>query len=174
MGMAGECTPDHEVVRDRSELAATLGGVGGRQGLVAVVGDDAGAWLGTHGPVKEHADEIGVVSLGEQLRSTTAGTANAGSTAPIPDVVGVPDADNLAQVGRTVMDFIERYTEQGVDPVVVVDAVEELVDAVGLEATFRVLHLLSARAEMADGRMVTVIPDSLQADQAETLAALAD
>lgn len=171
MGMAGECTPGHVVVRNRTALADALGGAGGRHGLVAVVGDDAEAWLGRHRGLVQGASDVGVVSIGESVRSTTAAT---GTEATVPEVTGVSDATDLAMLGSAVSDYVERFAEQGSRPTIVVDAVDDLVEANGLETTFRALHLLSSRVAAEDGRLLTVLPDSLRQDQAETLAALAD
>lgn len=172
MGMAGECTPGHEIVRDRSNLATVLGSAGGRSGLVAVIDGDVDSWLGTNHSLTDNADAVSVVSVGESVRSTAA--AEPTQTTPLPDVIGVSDATDLGTLGRNVSDYISTYASQGKQPVVVFDAIEPLLEAAGLEAAFRVLHLLSARTDAENGRFITVLPESMKRDEAETLAALAD
>lgn len=171
MGMAGECTPGHVMVEDRTELTGALGGAPGRQGLVAVVSGGAESWLGENRLLVEQADAVGVVSVGESVRSTAVDSAGG---APLPHVSGIPDPGDLSTLGRTVSDHLTSFSEQGHTPVVVIDAIDDLVAAAGLEATFRMLHLLGARVEAEGGRVVTVLPDSLQRDEADTIAALAD
>jgi hypothetical protein len=136
-----------------------------------VVDGDADTWLRSHRRLAENAQGIAVVSLGEQVRSTT--TAS-GPTNPLPDVRGVANAGDLANLGRHVTETIADFEAQGLTPVVVVDAVEALIDATSLEATFRVVHLLSARTRRADGRVVTVLPETLPREAIDTLGALAD
>lgn len=172
MGMAGKCTPGHVMVEDRTEVAAALGGAAGRRGLVAIVNDGAESWLGENRMLVENADAVGVVSVGESVRSTAA--TDSGSGAPLPHVTGVPEGADLATLGRTVAEQLASYAEQGYTPDVVFAAVGDLVETAGLEATFRMLHLLGARVEADGGRVVTVIPDTLQRDKADTLTALAD
>lgn len=172
MGMAGECTPGHVVIRDREALADALGGAAGTNGLVAVVDEDAESWLGDHHQLTATTDSVGIVSIGERVRSTAA--ASPQQTATLPDVSGVSDASEIGEIGRLTADYISKFADQGATPVVVFDAVDAVVDAAGVEATFRVLHLLGARTTGVGGRLVTVLPESLQRDEAETLAALAD
>lgn len=171
MGMAGECKPEHVVLRDGAELATALGGAGGRNGLVAVVDGDAETWLGQNRQLTADASALGVVSIGESVRSTTVEQPGG---AAIPDVSGLSNASDIATLGRLVSEYVDAYSAQGSTPVVLFDATDELVDAVGLETTFRVLHLLSARVTAANGRLVTVLPDTMNRDDANTLAALAD
>lgn len=169
MGTTGGSTTGHEVVQGSSDLAGIVGGAG-RSGLVAVTDGDADSWLGQHQTLVTQASSVSIVSLGEQVRSTTADTAGGPA---IPDVRGVSNAGDIATLGRHVTEAISNFEAQGLTPVVVLDAVEPLVEATGLEATFRVIHLLSARARGANGRLVTVLPDTLDENAAETLATLA-
>lgn len=171
MGMAGECKPGHVMVRDRTELTGALGGAPGKQGLVAIVNGGAESWLGENRMLVEQADSVGVVSVGESVRSTA---VDSGGGAPLPHVSGVPDPTDLSTLGQTVTDHLASLSERGQTPVVVIDAIDELVESAGLESTFRMLHLLGARVESEGGRVVTVLPESLQRDKADTIAALAD
>lgn len=171
MGMAGECSAGHVVVQESAAVRRALADAGGRRGLVAVVDGGAEDWLGAHRPLVQESDAVSIVSVGEEVRSTMVDT---GSTAPLPQVTGVPDSGALAELGRQTTDYVATVTDQGLEPVVVFDAVGAMVDAAGLESTFRLLHLLGARVRTAGGSMVTVIPSSLSRSDAETLAALAD
>lgn len=171
MGMAGECTPGHVAIRDRTDLGGAVGGVAGSNGIVAVVDGNAESWLGENRDLTTTSNAVSIVSLGESVRSTT---VDAGTTTPLPDVKGVQDVDDLAALGRHVTETVSMYDEQGLTPIIVFDAVDELVDTVGLEATFRVIHLLSARARSTGGRLVTILPESMPRSDANTIAALAD
>jgi|GEM_PF-3220120 len=171
MGMTGECAPRHTVVRDRMDLSSVLGGAGDRTGLVAVVGGDAEEWLESFGHLVRTANSVGIVSLGESVRSTTVET---GGDTPLPQLSGIADPGDVGALGKTVAHHVSTYRSQGLTPVVLVDAVDELVDAAGLEVAFRVLHLLSAHANAAGGRLVTVLPETMDRQAADTLAALAD
>lgn len=171
MGMTGGCTPGHVVVRDATELTGSVAAGGGRTGLVAVVDGDADAWLGSNRTVVGDADAVGVVSLGESVRSTA---TEAGQEMSIPELTGIPDVGDLAALGRVVSDTLASYESRGLTPVVVFDAVETLLEATSLEATFRVLHLVSARTRLAGGSVVTVLPETMRQDAVDTLSALAD
>lgn len=171
MGMTGECARGHAVVRDRMDLASVLGGAGDRTGLVAVVGGGAEAWLDEFGQHVGNASSVGIVSLGESVRSTT---VELGSDTPLPQLAGIANPSDVGALGKTVADQVSTYRSQGLTPVVLVDAVEELVDAAGLEVAFRVLHLFAAHTSRAGGRLVTVLPETMDRQTADTLAVLAD
>lgn len=170
--MPGECIPGHEVVRDPADLASALGGAGGQRGVVAVIDGEAESWLDEHGGIVANAGPVGVVSLGDTVRSTSTDTGSSGR--PLLHVSGVDDPADVSALGRAVAEHVRTSTARGHAPVVVFDAVEPVVEAAGLEATFRLIHLLSALSAREGGRLVTVVPPSLDRDAADTLAALAN
>jgi hypothetical protein len=118
--------------------------------VVAVAYDaDAEPWLERWGG---ESDRVAVVSAGERTRGAAATTPGA---EPISTTVGVvetvPDPTDVAAVGEVVHEYLSAW-ESGVT--VYVDGLADVVDETDVETAFRFAHVLLARAEHADARVV--------------------
>ncbi|MFB6137424.1 MAG: hypothetical protein ABEJ42_03655 [Halobacteriaceae archaeon] len=123
---------------------------------------------------------VDVVSLGESVRSATAGANDPCSTS-VPfrptdlTVHAVGDSARLDDVGTTIVDCLEAIDAAGRDAVLVVEDLDALLDASGPEATFRFLHVLVGRVGASDGSAVVGYdPDATAVDVASTFAVLFD
>jgi hypothetical protein len=118
--------------------------------VVAVTyGADAEPWLERWGT---GFDRVAVVSAGERARGAAATTPGAD---PISTTVGVvetvPDAADVAAVGAVVHEYLSAW-DAGVT--VYVDGLADVIAASDVETAFRFAHVLLARAEHADARVV--------------------
>jgi len=142
---------------------------------------DAETWLDRWGDDRERAV---AVSAGEQSRSATAvagsESVSSGPRGPGGDPVEVeagvvetvPSVGDIGAVGAAVHEYLAEWHEYA--PTVYVDSLADVVDATDVELTFRFLHVLVARAQDADARVVASVGEGLPADVVETFAPLFD
>lgn len=81
-----------------------------------------------------------LVCAGEMLRSAAATVATEDDTGPT--VVDIPAADDLGRIAVEAVDAVDACRDTGTDIAVIVDGLEVLIDAVGVESTFRLVHVL--------------------------------
>lgn len=105
-----------------------------------------------------------LVCAGEMLRSAAATVATEDDSGPT--VVDIPAADELGQIAVETVDAIDACRDTTTDIAVIVDGLDVLLDAVGVESTFRLVHVL--RGYLRGGHdTLTVFLDSDAVD-AET------
>jgi hypothetical protein len=142
---------------------------------------DAETWLDRWGDDRER---VVAVSAGEQSRSaatvTGSESVSSGPRGPGSDPVQVeagvvetvPSVGDVGTVGATVHEYLEEWRQYA--PTVYVDSLVDIVDATDVELTFRFLHVLVARAQDADARVVASVGEDLPVHVVETFAPLFD
>lgn len=143
---------------------------------------DAETWLERCGMNRERAV---AVSVGETTRSAAAAAStestpvaaagdshtSASTQVEAGAVETVPSKRAVGQVGATVHAYLDDWAAH--DPTVYVDALEDVVDATDAEAAFRFLHVLTACATEAGGRVVVSLdPEAVPSHVPETFSPL--
>lgn len=86
-----------------------------------------------------------LVCAGEMLRSAAATVATEDDTGPT--VVDIPSAEDLGRIGVEVAEAVDECRTVADQIAVVIDGVEVAIDAVGVERTFRLLHVLRGHVQ---------------------------
>lgn len=168
-----------ETTRERpGNLLSTAPGVGAADAdradasdVVAVTYDaNAEEWLSRWG---ESGDRVAVVSPGERSRGAAATTPGATPVSTSAGVVEtVSDRTDVAAVGALVHEYLSAW---GPDVTVYVDGLADVVAATSVETAFRFAHVLLARADAADARVVAAFDrDAYPPHVVETVAELFD
>lgn len=144
---------------------------------------DAETWLERWGIDRERAV---AVSAGERTRSAAVATRTESTPgdgddghAAVPSQADVGVVETVAseravgEVGATVHEYLHEWASH--EPTVYVDGLERIVEATDAEVAFRFLHVLVARAEAADGRIVVSLDaDAVPEYVAQTFSPLFD
>ena len=142
---------------------------------VVAYGEPISAWLSEARDVVGHDAVTRLVAVGERTRSTAAGAPTGPSGLDGPTGLTVECLDDRTDptaLGLAVDDHLR--TAAGT-PAVYVDAVAPLVESIGLERTFRLLHVLRGRAAAVGGELRCRLDvERCDAAAVETLASLFD
>lgn len=113
-------------------------------------GHDAETWLKQWG---EGRDQVVVVSVGERSRGAAATTPDAEPFNATPGIVEtVPDEGDVGTAGQLVHDYLVAWSDS--EPVVYLDDLAGVLDAVEAETAFRFVHAIVACAESEGARVV--------------------
>lgn len=137
-------TPDSRTVStliaDAEERPPTNNDAIDADSLVVVAFHNHEDWLDT-----VYSDPGGgpdaLVCAGEMIRSAAATVATEDETGPT--VVDIPSATDVGQIAVEVVDIVDAARETADDIAVVIDGLDVLIDAAGVETTFRLVHVLS-------------------------------
>jgi|GEM_PF-431900 len=95
---------------------------------------------------------IGIVPVGEQIRSST--TTNAGGADGFPSEISITpasDPSDLTRLGITVNKRLEEWADGGRRTTMCIDSLTTFLQYVEPERLFRFLHLLQSRVDRVDG-----------------------